>query len=59
MSWLIAGLREAARFAKRNPDIAQHVHDHPSGFLSPSPCKAGCVYCKRRVRADRKAKSKP
>lgn len=46
MSWLLDGLRDAQRYAKRNPDMAQHVHDHPSGFMPMSPCPKDCPRCK-------------
>lgn len=49
--WLLRGLAEAARYAKRNPDVAQSVHDAPSPFLNPEPCPPGCIYCKRAARA--------
>lgn len=45
MSWLLDGLREVAELAKRRPEMAQRVHDQPSGYFAHRECPADCEFC--------------
>jgi hypothetical protein len=43
---LLDGLREILEIARRRPELAQRVHDHPSGFILPRECAKDCAQCR-------------